>query len=63
MFTIDAAFIQFEEAEKGTLAVGKRADLVVIEANPAAVAPERIADLKVLRTVVGGNCVYLAEET
>lgn len=62
MFTADAAFIQREEGQKGTLAPGKRADLVVLAANPTRVPPDRISKLKVLRTVVGGACVYVAEE-
>ncbi len=62
MFTVDAAYLQFEDRQKGTLAPGKRADLVVVEANPADVLPERIAELSVLRTVVAGKCVYVAEE-
>lgn len=58
LFTRGAARIQFEEAEKGTLAPGKRADLVVLSASPLAVEPVRIADVRVLRTVVGGRAVH-----
>ncbi|MCK6553537.1 amidohydrolase [Candidatus Binatia bacterium] len=58
LFTSDAARLQFEEREKGTLAPGKRADLVVLSANPLDTAPERIADIRVLRTVTGGRVVY-----
>jgi hypothetical protein len=58
LFTQGAAQVQFEEAEKGTLAAGKRADLVVLSADPLAVEPTRIADLRVLRTVTGGRVVY-----
>jgi predicted amidohydrolase YtcJ len=58
LFTSDAARLQFEEHEKGTLAAGKRADLVVLSANPLAVAPERIAAIRVLRTVTAGRLVY-----
>lgn len=61
LFTRDAAYLQFEEAEKGTLAAGKRADLVVLSANPLAVATERIADIRVLRTVCAGRITYDAE--
>ncbi|MBS1104869.1 MAG: hypothetical protein H6Q91_371 [Deltaproteobacteria bacterium] len=58
LFTRDAARLHFEEAEKGTLAAGKRADLVVLSANPLAVEPTRIREIRVLRTVTGGRVVY-----
>lgn len=58
MFTSDAAFIQFDEKETGTLAAGKRANLVVLSGNPLRVAPDRIAGLRVSRTVVGGRVVH-----
>ena len=55
---MDAAWIQFEEAEKGTLAAGRRADLVVLSADPLAVDARRIGELRVLRTITGGRVVY-----
>jgi hypothetical protein len=58
LFTGDAARLQFEEHEKGTLAPGKRADLVVLSGNPLTSAPERIWDIRVLRTVTGGRVVF-----
>jgi hypothetical protein len=58
LFTRSAARLQFEEGEKGTLAPGKRADLAVLSGNPLAVAPERIASLRVLRTVAGGRVTH-----
>lgn len=58
LFTSEAAFVQFEEDEKGTLAAGKRADLVVLGADPLAVAVEEIASIRVLRTVCGGRTTY-----
>jgi predicted amidohydrolase YtcJ len=62
LFTADAARIQFEEDEKGTLAAGKRADLVVLRENPLTIPPERIADIPVLRTVAGGRVVHDTQE-
>jgi hypothetical protein len=61
LYTRGAAQLQFEEAEKGTLAPGKRADLVALSANPLDVAPGRIAELRVLRTVAGGRVVHGAD--
>lgn len=58
LFTCEAAHLQFEEGEKGTLAAGKRADLAVLSANPLTVRPDRIAAIEVLRTVVGGRVVH-----
>jgi predicted amidohydrolase YtcJ len=58
LYTRDAAWLQFEEHQKGSLAPGKRADLVVLSEDPLAVAPDRIADLRVLRTVAGGRVVH-----
>jgi len=60
LFTRDAAYIQFEENEKGTLAAGKRADLAVLSANPLNVRPDGIAAIEVLRTVVGGEVTFSA---
>lgn len=55
-----AARQYFEEAHKGTLTVGKQADLVVLDGNPLKVPPERIKDLKVLQTIKDGDLVYAA---
>lgn len=60
LFTRDAAFAQFEEHEKGTLAPGKRADLVVLSDDPLRVEPTQIAALRVLRTVCGGRVTHTA---
>nr|WP_321362499.1 amidohydrolase [uncultured Hyphomonas sp.] len=60
MFTRNAAYLQFEEAEKGTLEVGKRADVVVLSQNPLDVPPQDIGKLKVVRTMIGGTFVNSA---
>lgn len=50
----------FEEASKGTLEPGKRADLVVVSENPVTVEPMAIRDIKVLETVKDGQTSFSA---
>jgi predicted amidohydrolase YtcJ len=56
--TTYAAFQAFEENHKGSLEVGKLADMVVLDANPLAVDPVKIKDIEVLATIVGGKTAY-----
>ncbi|MER7081804.1 hypothetical protein SAMN02982929_01983 [Saccharopolyspora kobensis] len=56
--TIDAAWQLFAEHEVGSLAVGKRADLVVLDADPHAVPPEEIGDIPVRETYLDGRCTF-----
>jgi len=58
MFTIDAAYAQFEETVKGSIRVGKRADLVILSGNPVRVPPEKIRELRVEATICGGRVIY-----
>jgi predicted amidohydrolase YtcJ len=57
-YTIGAAYAEFKDKDKGTISVGKLADLVMLSGDPFSVAPEAIRDLKVAMTVVGGKVVY-----
>lgn len=61
MYTTDAAWLQFEEDHKGSIAPGKRADLIVLERNPLKVPTEEISKIRVLRTLVAGEEVYSVE--
>jgi hypothetical protein len=61
-FTRDAAFAEHAEKEKGTLAVGKLADFVVLSQDLLAAPPERIKDTKVLLTVLGGQETWRVKE-
>jgi predicted amidohydrolase YtcJ len=56
--TIDAAYAEFEEGNKGSISVGKLADLVMLSGDPFRVPPEATRGLKVAMTVVGGKVVY-----
>ncbi len=58
LYTLDNAAIAFEERDKGSIEVGKLGDLVVLDDDPHAVAPDAIADISVEMTIVGGEIVY-----
>ena len=58
VYTYNGAYCAFEEDEKGSLEAGKLADLAIISADIFAVAPEKIRDLKIDLTCVGGQIVY-----
>ena len=57
-FTRNAAHYYREEATKGTIAVGKIADLVILDGNPLTVAPEKIKDIKVVATIKRGEVIH-----
>ena len=60
IYTINGAYASFEENIKGSIEVGKLADLVVLGADPTQVDPMTIKDIPVERTIVGGVTVYEA---
>jgi predicted amidohydrolase YtcJ len=57
-YTQGSAYAAFEEKQKGTIAPGKLADLVVLSDDLFSVPPEKIKDARAVLTVVGGNVVY-----
>ncbi len=57
-YTLGSAYAEKKEDEKGSLAPGKLADLVVLSENPLTVAPRRIKEIRVVTTIVGGKVVY-----
>jgi len=63
MFTINAAYTEFEEANKGSIEPGKLADLVVLERDPLSVKPEEIKDIGVVMTIIDGEIAYKNETT
>ena len=58
--TIWPAWQHHEEGDKGSLAPGKRADLVILSDDPTAVDPETLDTLRVLATIKDGATVYEA---
>jgi len=58
MYTKQGAFLTREEKIKGTLEVGKLADMVVLTEDLLTVSPERVLNMKVDMTIVGGKVSY-----
>lgn len=57
-YTRDAAYAQFEDSNRGSLEVGKLADLVVLSDDILTIADDKILGAKVDLTVVGGKIAY-----
>ena len=60
-YTVNGAFAAFQEADTGTLEVGKLADIVVLDADITAIPLTDIAKTKVLLTLLGGKPVYQSD--
>ncbi|MDF1702268.1 MAG: amidohydrolase [Planctomycetota bacterium] len=60
--THDAAWQYFQEDRKGTLEVGKVADLVILEADPLAIDPAKMSGIRVLETIKDGKTVFRLSE-
>ena len=60
MFTLDAAYGAFEEDLKGSLEVGKLADMVVLSRDIMTIPAAEILETEVLATILGGRIVYEA---
>ena len=58
--TLNGAYATHEEAIKGSIAVGKLADFVVLADDPHTVDPGKIKDIQIVRTVTGGTTMYQA---
>jgi predicted amidohydrolase YtcJ len=57
-YTAGSAYAEFQDAEKGTIARGKLADLVVLSDDIFNIQPASIKDVRVMTTIVGGKVVY-----
>ena len=57
-YTLSAAYAAFEEDVKGSLSVGKLADVTVLSSDILTIPEEQIAKTDVVYTIVGGKVAY-----
>ena len=57
-YTIEAAYAEFGETQKGSIEQGKLADMIVISRDPTAVRAKELLGITVLKTFVNGKLVY-----
>jgi predicted amidohydrolase YtcJ len=58
--TVNGAYASFEEDLKGTLTPGKLADCVLLGRDPHDTEPDRLTDIPIQRTILGGKTVHEA---
>ena len=61
MYTSTSAWSDFDEAVRGTITVGKYADLTVLGADPLTAPPLEISAIPIVMTVAGGRIVHSAQ--
>ncbi|MCS7158123.1 MAG: amidohydrolase [Blastocatellia bacterium] len=59
-YTVWGAYAEFAETVKGSIEVGKFADVVVLSRDIFTIPPDEIAQVEVLYTIAGGKIVYAA---
>ena len=56
--TLWPAWQHFDEAIKGSITLGKFADLVILDGDPTKINPAKIKDVRVLLTIKAGQVIY-----
>ena len=59
-YTMGSAYAEFREKDKGSLSAGKLADVAILDRDLFAIPPEKIKEVAVGWTLVGGKIVYTA---
>ncbi len=57
-YTLGSAYAEFQEKEKGSITPGKLADMVLLSDDIFSIAAEKIREVRVCRTIVGGKTVW-----
>ncbi len=58
LYTVAGAYATFEEHKKGQLKENMLADFAILEEDPRAVDPERLDEIKISQTIIGGETAY-----
>lgn len=61
-YTVNNAWVGYQEDDLGTIEAGKMADLVILDENIFDIAPEKIIDTKIALTMIGGNVMYRSRD-
>ena len=57
-YAMGSAYAEFQENEKGSITSGKLADMVLLSDDLFSIAPDKIRDVRILKTFVGGKVVF-----
>jgi hypothetical protein len=57
-----SAYAEFQDEEKGSISVGKLADMVILSDDIFKIDPMKIRDVRVLKTFVGGRITWDADK-
>ncbi|MEE3151645.1 MAG: amidohydrolase family protein, partial [Acidobacteriota bacterium] len=57
-YTLNNAFAAYEDHVKGSITVGKLADITILDQDIMTIPSEQIKDAKVLYTIIGGRVLY-----
>ena len=57
-YTMGSAYAEFQDKEKGSITPGKFADVVLLSDDIFSIAPEKIKDVQVVTTILGGRVIY-----
>ena len=58
LYTLNNAYLSFEEKEKGSIETGKLADYAIIDRDILRVGLDEVKDTQVLQTYLGGDLVF-----
>ena len=57
-YTLGSAYAEFQDKEKGSITVGKLADMVLLSDDIFSIDPAKIREVKALKTIVGGKVIW-----